>query len=145
MPVKLTPRTATGTEPRIEVIPLIDIMFFLLASFLLVSLGKENTRHIPVQLPSATQGALPSPTRQERLHLTVDATGVIYVNQTPITPAQLTETLQRHQQTSPQMPVVLRGDKNARYGDVAHALNTLRTHGIVNIDLATDDAPTPAP
>jgi biopolymer transport protein ExbD len=141
MPVKLTPRIATGTEPRIEVIPLIDIMFFLLASFLLVSLGKENTRHIPVQLPSATQGSLPSPTPQERLQLTVDATGIIYARQNAVTPAQLVEILQRHKQTSPHTPVVLRGDKNARYGDVAHALNTIRTTGIVNIDLATDDTP----
>ncbi len=40
---------------RIEIIPLIDIMFFLLASFMMVSLNLDRTQNIRVDLPTATQ------------------------------------------------------------------------------------------
>ena len=53
MPVKLGSRLPQESEARIEIIPLIDIMFFLLASFMLVSLSMVNMKSVKVDLPTA--------------------------------------------------------------------------------------------
>ena len=54
MPVKLGSKLpADETEARIEIVPLIDIMFFLLASFMLVSLSMVNMKSVKVNLPTA--------------------------------------------------------------------------------------------
>ncbi len=54
MPVKLSSRLPAEGEARIEIIPLIDIMFFLLAAFMLVSLSMVNMKSVKVNLPTAT-------------------------------------------------------------------------------------------
>jgi hypothetical protein len=53
MPVQLHSRSADdeGDEARIEVVPLIDIMFFLLAAFMLVSLSMTHMKRVPINLP----------------------------------------------------------------------------------------------
>ena len=56
MPVKLGSKQPSESEARIEIIPLIDIMFFLLASFMLVSLSMVNLKSVKVNLPTATHG-----------------------------------------------------------------------------------------
>ena len=54
MPVKLGSKLPTeSAEARIEIVPLIDIMFFLLASFMLVSLSMVNMKSVKVNLPTA--------------------------------------------------------------------------------------------
>ncbi len=55
MPVKLgTKLPSESAEARIEIVPLIDIMFFLLAAFMLVSLSMVNMKSVKVNLPTAT-------------------------------------------------------------------------------------------
>ena len=55
MPVKLGSKLPPPeSEARIEIIPLIDIMFFLLAAFMLVSLSMVNMKSVKVNLPTAT-------------------------------------------------------------------------------------------
>ena len=60
MPVKLGARLPAENEARIEIIPLIDIMFFLLAAFMLVSLTMVNMRSVKIDLPTATVSTRPS-------------------------------------------------------------------------------------
>ena len=54
MPVKLGSKLPEENEARIEIIPLIDIMFFLLAAFMLVSLSMVNMKSVKVNLPTST-------------------------------------------------------------------------------------------
>ena len=62
MPVKLGSKLPTeSAEARIEIVPLIDIMFFLLAAFMLVSLSMVNIKSVKVNLPTATTAAPDSP------------------------------------------------------------------------------------
>ncbi len=58
MPVKLGSKLPQEHEARIEIIPLIDIMFFLLASFMLVSLSMVNLKSVKVNLPTATSASI---------------------------------------------------------------------------------------
>ena len=61
---------------RIEIIPLIDIMFFLLASFMMVSLSMDQTRNIKVNLPFATQTQ--HDFKPDMLNIAVDKTGAVW-------------------------------------------------------------------
>jgi biopolymer transport protein ExbD len=63
---------------RIEIIPLIDIMFFLLATFVMVSLSMVKNQGIPVRLPSAATGQPQE--RKDAATITVSATGQLYLD-----------------------------------------------------------------
>jgi len=73
MPVKLGPKHSSESDARIEIIPLIDIMFFLLASFMLVSLSMVNLKSIKVNLPTATTATIE--TKNDFASISVDIRG----------------------------------------------------------------------
>jgi len=62
---------------RIEIIPLIDIMFFLLAAFMMVSLQMDQTQNVSVNLPEATQA--PHDFKPDMLNIAVDKSGSVWV------------------------------------------------------------------
>ncbi|MCC6232764.1 MAG: biopolymer transporter ExbD [Verrucomicrobiales bacterium] len=128
MPVKLGSRLPPESEARIEIIPLIDIMFFLLAAFMLVSLSMVNLRSVKVNLPTATAGAPES--RSDFLSLTVDGTGMFYLERLPVGPGELAVALAEWRRTNAAVRVILSGDREARHGDVVRALDIVRSCGI---------------
>ena len=76
MPVQLNSSSGDeGDEARIEIIPLIDIMFFLLASFMMVSLSMTQLHRVPVNLPEASTGVADSKTPP--FQIAIDPNGVI--------------------------------------------------------------------
>src|ERR1035441_9367605 len=82
MPVKLGPKYSSESDARIEIIPLIDIMFFLLASFMLVSLSMVNLKSVKVNLPTATTATLE--TKNDFLSISVDKDGAVYLDKQPL-------------------------------------------------------------
>src|SRR3954471_10291722 len=72
---------------RIEIIPLIDIMFFLLASFMMVSLQMDQTQNTAVNLPAASDA--PHDFKPDMLNVAVDKTGQIWVAKKPLSLADL--------------------------------------------------------
>src|ERR1043166_9051395 len=91
MPVKLTSKLPAENEARIEIIPLIDIMFFLLASFMLVSLSMVNLKSIKVNLPTATTATIE--TKNDFVSLSVDRSGAAYFDKDPVGPNELGQRL----------------------------------------------------
>ena len=81
MPVKLESKLPAPNEARIEIIPLIDIMFFLLAAFMLVSLSMVNLKSVKVNLPTATTATLE--TKNDFVSLSVDRSGAAYFDKQP--------------------------------------------------------------
>ena len=131
MPVKLGSKLSSENEARIEVIPLIDIMFFLLASFMLVSLSMVNLKRVKVNLPTATTAS--QELKNDLIPLSVDKAGIIYLEKKPIGPAELAQNLQARHQANPNIRVLVSGDQDARHGDVIHALDIGRASGIDNV------------
>ncbi|HTI97568.1 MAG TPA: biopolymer transporter ExbD [Dongiaceae bacterium] len=131
MPVKLGPRQTGETEARIEIIPLIDIMFFLLASFMLVSLSMVHLTAVPVNLPTATTAT--TETQKDFLALTVDAAGQIFLDQKPVGAHELLATLKARRQAQPELRVLVSGDAAARHGDVLRVLDLARAAGIERV------------
>ncbi len=79
MPVKLDTRLpGESAEARIEIIPLIDIMFFLLASFMLVSLSMVNLKSVMVNLPTAASAT--NEQRRDFVDISIDKAGAAYLD-----------------------------------------------------------------
>lgn len=128
MPVRLGSKLPPENQARIEIIPLIDIMFFLLAAFMLVSLSIVNVRSMKVNLPTAA-AATPETTR-DLLRLSVDRAGLIYSEETPIGPNELGSRLAAMLQQNPNLRVFISGDREARHGDIISVLDLVRRAGI---------------
>jgi biopolymer transport protein ExbD len=131
MPVKLGSKLPAENEARIEIIPLIDIMFFLLAAFMLVSLSMVNLKSVKVNLPTATT-ATPD-VKNDFVSLSVDRAGVIYFDKQPVGPNELTATLQSWRRTNENVRVFISGDTEARHGDIIRALDLVRSTGIQKV------------
>src|SRR5579863_1501751 len=115
MPVKLGAKLPPeNAEARIEIIPLIDIMFFLLAAFMLVSLSMVSLKSVKVNLPTATT-ATPE-TKKDIVDISVDKDGVIYLDKKVIGANELVTALAALEQNNPALRVFISGDQDARNG-----------------------------
>jgi biopolymer transport protein ExbD len=131
MPVKLSPRSGAENEARIEIIPLIDIMFFLLAAFMLVSLSMVKMRSVKVDLPTATVST--PDTRRDLVNISVDKSGMAFLDAKPIANNELVILLSGLRKTNETLRVFVSGDKEAKHGDVIRVLDLVRSAGIEKI------------
>lgn len=135
-------------EVRIEVIPLIDVIFCILTFFILAAVGLARQQAISLDLPKASTGApIPSETAatgQNRLYVSVDSTGQVYIDQSPVPRSILYDVVQQHQQIAPDGLIVLYAARDARYEDVVSILDLLRSVGGNRVALATLPGNNPA-
>ena len=141
MPVKLGSRLPQENEARIEIIPLIDIMFFLLAAFMLVSLSMVNLRGVKVNLPTATSST--PETQNNLLSISVDKSGLVYLDGEPIGQNELALALSALQTTNSGARVFISGDQDARHGDVVRVLDLVRGTGIEKVAFEIREAQEP--
>jgi len=128
-------------KARIEIIPLIDIMFFLLASFMMVSLTMIKLQSIKMDLPTATQATRDF--KPDIVNISVDKLGDIYIEQTRKTHAELHSYLTNRLHANTNIPVYISGDKDATHGSVIYVLDLVRKAGIQKVSFAIS-APPPA-
>ena len=131
MPVKLGSKLPAETEARIEIIPLIDIMFFLLAAFMLVSLSMVNLKSVKVNLPTATTATVE--TKNDFVSLSVDKGGATYFDQQPVGASELVQRLGAWHKTNENVRVFISGDADARHGDIIRVLDLVRSTGIQKV------------
>ena len=138
MPVRLQSRSGDdeGDEARIEIIPLIDIMFFLLAAFMLVSLSMTHLRRVPVQVPEASTGI--AETKEPEFQITIDANGVITWDGALVTLSEITARLQSAG-ASTESRVMISADENSRHKQVLGVLNAVREAGVEKVGFETRD------
>jgi biopolymer transport protein ExbD len=128
-------------EARIEIVPLIDIMFFLLAAFILISLGAVRLKLHSVKLPTAVAAATATAATPP-LSLAINAAGEFAFEGAPVAPAELVEKLAARKTAAPELRLVVAADKEARHADVMRALDAVRRAGVDNIGFAVS-APAP--
>ena len=131
MPVKLGSKLPAETEARIEIIPLIDIMFFLLAAFMLVSLSMVNLKSVKVNLPPATTATADA--QRDLVNISVDKAGLAYLDTRPVAPNELALALAALAITNTEARVFISGDQDARHGDVIRVLDIVRGTGIQKV------------
>jgi biopolymer transport protein ExbD len=120
-------------KARLEIIPLIDIMFFLLASFMLVSLTMINMKAIDVALPTATS-AQPN-TKPDFIIVSIDALMDIYFEKEKVPREEVLAKFQDLYSKNHDVRIYLRADKGANYDTVMFVLDSLRTAGIQKVGL----------
>lgn len=111
---------------RIEIIPMIDVMFFLLATFMLASLSMQNLDSLQVNLP---QGKAERLHADEPLTLTLTNDSKIFVNHTPVTLQTLAATL-KPLLHGPQENLIVAADNLAPQGLVVQAMLQARSVGV---------------
>lgn len=122
-------------KARIEIIPLIDIVFFLLATFVMVSLSMIKNQAIPVHLPVATTSATEE--RKDSLSLSVTEDGSLYIDKELISAEALPKRLSELKSTHPQMKVFIHGDEKASFGTAIQLLDEVRKQGITKVAIQT--------
>ena len=132
------PRHQGRRRARLEIVPLIDIIFFLLAAFVLVSLSMVKNKGIPVVLPKAATGE--SSERQEHLVIGISEAGQYYLDKREMPEAELFAELARLQAANPELKVFIHGDENARLGLAIAVLDQVRRIGISKVTFETNPA-----
>ncbi len=110
---------------RIEIIPMIDVMFFLLATFMLSSLAMQNLDSLQVNLP---QGKAEKLKTETPVILTLTSDSKILINKTPVTLQTLAATLEPLLRNGHQS-VVVSADNAAPQGVVVQAMLQARAAG----------------
>ena len=118
-------------KARIEIIPLIDIMFFLLASFMMVSLSQVHMKGIKVNLPSGVSGQ--TQTKREYISVSVDKDGHYFFDKDEVADDELRNRLLRVHESAPEAKVFVRGDRDSVHLNVTHALDIIRSVGFYKI------------
>src|SRR3954468_5786113 len=118
-------------KARIEIIPLIDIMFFLLASFMMVSLSQVHMKGMKVNLPSGTTGEVQP--KNEYISVSVDEAGRWYFDKEEKSPEAMQLKLNQIHQENPEAKVFVRGDANTPHINVTRLLEELRASGFYKI------------
>lgn len=123
-------------EPKLVIIPMIDIMFFLLVFFMISTLYMINLHTIPIHLPTvATSQNNDVP---DVLSLTLKKNGSIYLNDTA-EPAQTAIAMaQKAYHANPKLSVIVRADQGIDYGTVITLIDQLRQAGVDRFALAVD-------
>jgi biopolymer transport protein ExbD len=125
---------------RIEIIPLIDIIFFLLATFIMVSLSMSKNQGVQVALPTAASAtSLGDQSDLEKaVTLSVSGKGEVFWNKDKIAPAQLPLRLQTFKTMSKDPKIIINSDANADFKNVVSVLDEVRKVGISKVGINTD-------
>jgi biopolymer transport protein ExbD len=126
-------------KSRLEIIPLIDIMFFLLASFMMISLQMQIIRTIKASLPTATLAV--SSAKPDMVNLLVNRDGQVSVDQQAISFSSLSTLLTNRYSLNTNLPVYITGAKDATHGSVIYVLDFVKRAGIQNVAIAVKAAP----
>ena len=132
-------------KARIEIIPLIDVIFFLLATFVLFTLSLNKIQSIDVQLPAAVTDTNSKPD-EDLVTLQISDTGVYYwkVGTSPSEQLQLSDIEPRLRQLAQNANarVLIAGDSLAKFGPTVNALDEVRKAGIKQVSVETHTRPT---
>ncbi|WP_196594769.1 ExbD/TolR family protein [Pectinatus sottacetonis] len=123
------------TKPEVVIIPMIDIMFFLLVFFMLSTLYMVNIKTIPVNMPKTSHAEMQ--TRVNYL-VTLKKDGSLYLEDKPITEVSLLRQAQMQKKRYPNFAVVIRADRDIKYDKLMAFLDRLKGAGITRFGLASD-------
>jgi biopolymer transport protein ExbD len=134
--MKLPP--AAKKKARIEIIPMIDTMFFLLVFFMIATLSMTLQRGMPVNLPEAESS---TEKVQEEVSLSITSDGTVFFNKEPIGLGELESRLIAVRQRDPDPSVIINADEAVQHGLVIQVMDKVRITGISNMAIATKPIP----
>ena len=126
-------------KARLEIIPLIDVMFFLLAAFMMVSLTMSKQQTVKVNLPvsSASQDDF----KPDNISLAVNAAGDIFLGEERLAFTELERRLAEQFRKDPATPVYISADADTRHRDTIRAVDAARRAGFTKVAFNVKSAP----
>lgn len=124
---------AAAKPARIEIVPLIDLMFLLMVSFVYAATTMTVHRALPVELPGAASAV---PEREEHLAVTVDRAGSIFLEGRAVSAEELAAAVRARVAEQPEIRISLDADRAAAYGEAVRVLDVLRRAGAERVRLS---------
>lgn len=125
----------SADKPEVMIIPMIDIMFFLLVFFMLSTLYMVNLKTVPVQMPQAQSAE----TQMNVTYLvTMKADGSLWLEDKLISEKELLAAAQAENRKNNKFAIVLRADQTLDYGMVVGLLDKFKAAGITRFGLAAE-------
>ena len=124
-------------KAKIEIVPLIDVVFFLLATFVMVSLSMTRNQGMQVQLPTATTAGKQD-ADDKAVTLTVLESGEVFYNKEKVTMAQLPFKLQTLKTSQQDPKVILNAAAEADFKQVVAVLDETRKSGTTKVGISTE-------
>ena len=128
---------------RIEIIPLIDVIFFLLATFVLFTLALNKSNGIPVSLPDSETGEKRDPNNS--VTITVTQEGTLAWNKEPVTLQEFLDRLKQYHLEEANPKVLINGDQHAYFNRAIYVFDEVRKVGIQKVFIETLVRPEKAP
>ena len=122
-------------EPTIMIIPMIDIVFFLLVFFMVGTLYMNTEQQIPLNLPSTSTSTAKS---IEPIIITLTTSHKLYIDNREISADNLSQEVLDIVRTTPRQAFVIRASKDVYYNEVIALLDMLKVNGAKYISVATD-------
>ena len=130
-----------GTGPggkkraRIEIIPLIDVIFFLLATFVLFTLSLNKSNGVSVQLPTAETSEARDPNGTVTISVTDE--GALAWNKDLITLDEFLQRLQQYKREEPEGRILINGDERAFFAQAIYVFDEARKAGFLKVYIET--------
>jgi biopolymer transport protein ExbD len=132
-------------KARIEIIPLIDVIFFLLATFVLFTLSLNRIQSVPVEMPVPSKDKTPPP-EDNSVTIQVSADNSLFWNRDPMEmsdlPSRITAYKSQMDAQGNEARVLIAGDEKARFGATVQVLDEVRKAGIGKFSVETRTRPT---
>ncbi len=128
-----------NNKPRIEMLPLIDVVFLLLVVFIYAMLSMAVHKGMPVNLPESSAG---SPEKDTILSVTINKDNVIFVNKDQVSLENINKILEEKAKKEKKPIVLLFADKNITYQNLFKVLDKIRMAGLDQISLQTESKDT---
>lgn len=125
----------TTNKPKLMIIPMIDIIFFLLVFFMMSMLSMVVQKSMPVNLPTATASSVDL---QRKIPITITADGKIYVEQDAYDLNGMAKRLEAEKAKGGDLTIILRADQRAQCGEFVQVLDTLKNMQLNKIAVATE-------
>lgn len=139
--------TTTGTEvnsimfqrkseiPRLDIVPMIDVMFYLVLFFMVFTTFRTSVSGIPLELPSSNQATI---LEQERVMITIDRQEKVFFDDREISLSKLTESLSPLAAANPNLLVVINADTQVTYGRLIAVMDAITDAGVAQPALAVE-------
>ena len=122
-------------KPEFMIIPMIDIIFFLLVFFMMNSLQTVAQKALAVQLPQAQSASAPA---QLPIIMTLDEEGHITIDNKPVSIQESATIMKQHMQENANAAVVLQADRRTAHGQVVAVMDMLKTSGVKRLSIAAE-------
>ena len=120
-------------KARIEIIPMIDTIFFLLVFFMISTLSMVHYTGLPVNLPKAATGQQPA---SESAAVTITSDGKVFIDKQEIPRENIRSVLQQRLAAKPDLLVLINGDEHVEHGVVVEIMDAARQAGVAKMAIA---------